>query len=298
MPIKRITVFGGTGFLGRRIVACLLARGFVVRVAARRPDRVKNIKGSTGRLEPFRADVRDAASVSAATENAEAVVNAVSLYIERGEATFRAIHVDGAKRVAAAAREQSARLVHISGIGADPKSPSPYVRSRGEGELGVREEFGQATIFRPSVMFGPDDAFVTTLTSLLRVLPALPVFGKGRTRMQPVFVGDVADALANALERPDTEGGTYELGGPTIYTYRDLVDVVMRHAGRRRVLIPVPYFIWNVLATAVSILSEPPLTEGQVALMKHDNIASPDIPGLQDLDITPTCFSEVLEHST
>lgn len=297
MPIARVTVFGGTGFLGRRIAEHLLARDFTVRVAVRHPERSQDIFGSATGLEPVHADVLDAASVANALENSQAVVNAVGLYVEHGNATFRAVHVDGAKRVAEAARRHGAeRLVHVSGIGADPDSSSPYVRCRADGEHAVRDTFDRATVFRPSVMFGPDDAFLNTLASLVRMLPVLPLFGRGRILLQPVFVGDVAQAAANALDRMDSVGRVYELGGPAVYSYRDLVEMVMHRSGRRRLLVPVPYFVWDGLAAAATVLPTPPLTEGHVALMKRDNIAAPGMPGLQDLDVSPTAINRALDR--
>ncbi|MGF1631251.1 MAG: complex I NDUFA9 subunit family protein [Kiloniellaceae bacterium] len=300
MPVEKVTVFGGTGFLGRRIVERLLGRGLQVRVASRNPEAGETTASAAEKLSPetlswVRADLRDAASIDAAVTGAQGVVNAVGLYVERGAATFQAIHVEGAGKVAAACRRQGVeRLVHLSGIGADAKARSAYVRCRGEGEAAVRDAFGQATILRPSVLFAGDDAFLTTLLSLVRRLPAIPLFGLGKTRLQPVFAGDVAEAAARVLTQETAPAALYALGGPQIYSYRQLLELVMDHAGRRPRLVPLPFAIWDALALAASVLPTPPLTEGQVALMKQDNIALPDLPGLDSLGIKPTPIGEVL----
>lgn len=295
MPIEKVTVFGGTGFLGRRVVERLLARGLQVRVASRNAETGRSPAPASGKLSAVRADVRDAASVDAAVSGVQGVVNAVGLYVERGAATFRAIHVEGAGKVAAACRQQGvARLVHLSGIGADATARSAYVRCRGEGEAAVREEFDRATILRPSVMFGSDDAFLNTLLTLVRRLPVIPLFGQGDTQLQPVFVEDVAEATARALTRDVSPAGLYALGGPQIYSYRQLLELVMDHAGRRPRLIALPFAIWDALALAASALPAPPLTEGQVALMKQHNIALPDLPGLDSLEIKPTPIAQIL----
>ena len=197
-----ITIFGGTGFLGRRIVQALLARGAIVRVAARHPDRIA-VSETSDQLERVAADITDEASVRAAVGGAVAVANAVSLYVERGDATFDAVHLDGARRVAEAAAREGARLLHLSGIGSDADAASPYVSARGRGENAVRAACNGAIVFRPCVMIGAGDAFLTTLTGLVRRLPVFPLFGDGSTRLQPAFVGDVAEAAATALAGPD-----------------------------------------------------------------------------------------------
>ena len=290
-----VTVFGGTGFLGRRVVQSLLARGATVRVAARHPDRAV-FPDAADRPQRIIADVTDDVSVQVAVEGAAAVANAVALYVERGGSTFRAVHLDGARRVAEAAAREGARLLHLSGIGSDAEAASPYVRARGRGEDAVRAACDRATVFRPCVMIGAGDAFLTTLTGLARRLPVFPLFGDGSTRLQPVFVGDVAEAAASALVGPDPRPGVHELGGPEVRTYRELVELVVRHCGRRRALLPVPFPVWDGLAAASNVLPAPPLTEGQVALMKRDNIADRDLPGLVTLGVQPTPVDVVLRR--
>jgi len=288
-----VTVFGGTGFLGRRIVQALLARGATVRIAARHPDRALPPE-APDRLQRVIADVTDESSVRAAVEGAGAVANAVGLYVERGDATFHAVHLDGARRVAEAAARTGARLLHVSGIGSDADATSPYVSARGRGENAVRAAYNGATVFRPCVMIGAGDAFLTTLTGLVRRLPVFPLFGDGSTRLQPVFVGDVAEAAATVLVGADQRPGIHELGGPKVLTYRALVELVMHHCGRRRVVLPVPFPVWHALAAASSVLPRPPLTEGQVALMKRDNVADPDFADLGALGVVPTAVEDVL----
>ncbi len=298
MPSGHVTLFGGTGFLGRRIAAQLLDRGLEVRIACREPQRSRANHDISGRLETVEADVRDDASVTAAVEGAKAVINAVGLYVERGKETFEAIHVDGARRVAEVAQQAGVeRLLHISGIGAAADSPSSYVRCRAQGEAAVREAFAEATIFRPSALFGRDDAFLTTFISLTRRLPVLPLFGRGATRLQPVFVDDVAEAACRvATGEAAAAGRIYELGGPDILSYRDFLRLIGRHVGRKRLLVPVPFAIWDGLAALAGLLPSPPLTDAQVALMKQDNIAAPDLPGLKELGVTPTTLKTVLKE--
>lgn len=282
-----VTVFGGTGFLGRRIVDALLARDVTVRVAARHPMRSE---GGTAvdRRVPVHADLRDPHSVRAALDGADAAVNAVSLYVESRDATYRAIHVDGAGHLARAAAEAGLhRLVHISGIGSDTRSTSGYIRARGQGEDAVRAQFAGATILRPSVMFGPEDAFLTTLVGLVRRLPIVPLFGDGGTRLQPVHVEDVVAVVAIVLTASGPQAPIYELGGLEVLTYRALLERVMHHLDRRRPLMPVPFQVWNVLAAACRMLPSPPLTEGQVALMRQDNVADAGLPGFGELGIDP-----------
>jgi NADH dehydrogenase len=282
-----VTVFGGTGFVGRRIVDALLARSLNVRVAARHPERCGSSAPRDG-LVQVQADLRDPASVRAALRGADAAVNSVSLYVESRDATFQAIHVDGAGQLARAAAEAGLdRLLHISGIGSDARSTSAYIRARGEGEDAVRAGFPGATILRPSVMFGPDDAFLTTLVGLVERLPVVPLFGDGSTRLQPGHVEDLAEAVAILLTTSDTPAPTYELGGPEVHSYRALLELITHHIGRRRLLLPVSFPLWDVLAAAGRLLPSSPLTEGQVALMRQDNVADPRQPGFGALGIDP-----------
>jgi NADH dehydrogenase len=292
-----VVVFGGAGFLGRRLVRRLTAEGMAVRVAVRHPDPAWIELRAIGfdRVTVLHADVRDQASVAVAIAGADAVVNTVSAYVEKGGVTFEAVHVQGAETVAReAAAAGVARLVLVSGIGADPDSRSPYIRARGRGELVVRQTFPGVTIVRPGAMFGPGDALFGTLAELARFLPILPLIGGGRTRLQPVFVEDVAEAVASILTDPGTVGRTYELAGPGVYTLRELVRMTLRLMSRRRLLIPVPFAVAEIQARLFELLPNPPLTTGQVDLLKADNVASGNLPGLQELKIQPKTVEEVM----
>ena len=297
MASKRVTVFGGSGFLGRQIVKCLAAEGTNVRVAVRHPERASLLKGFArdSQIELVRADVWDESTVARAVKNSTSVINTVGHYMEKSGATFDAIHGQGAHNVARQAGNAGVeRLIHISGVGADPASDSPYVRARGIGEDLVKGAFEGVTILRPSVIFGPDDSFFNTLAGLARQMLVLPLFGTGRTKLQPVFVGNVAEACVRVLADPSTQGKLYELGGPRIYTYKALMNLVLEHIGKRRALVPVPFFVWDTLAALLSVLANPPLTRDQVKLMKSDNVVGETALTLEDLGIDPTPVDEVL----
>ena len=297
MESQRVTVFGGSGFLGRRIVMRLAEAGHSVRVAVRRPDRASFLQrlGRDGQIELVRADVWDETTVAGAVEQAAAVVNTVGHYVEKGGATFDRVHGQGALHVARQAKHAGARrLIHISGLGADPESPSPYVRARGIGDTLVREAFDGATILRPSVIFGPDDSFLNTFARIARRSPVMPLFGRGDTRLQPVFVGDVAEACVRVLAAPATQGAIYELGGPRVYAYRKLVRLVFERIGARTVTVPVPFLVWDMLAAAMTVLPNRPLTRDQVILMKSDNVVGDRASTLEDLGIRPASIEEVM----
>ena len=244
----------------------------------------------------FAADARDERSVEAAVAGADGVVNAISLYVEHGSETFHSVHVEAAARIASVARRVGAkRLVHLSGIGADAASSSPYIRSRGEGEAAVQAAFPGAVIVRPAVMFAQDDSFLTTILRLLRVLPAYPIFGDGRTRLQPVYADDVAAAITQLLRQSKKPSPIYELAGPRVYSYEELVRTIARAAGLRPVLMRTPFALWDAVAGLAEILPHPPLTRNQVELMQIDTTASDDLPGLRELGISPRSLEEELE---
>jgi uncharacterized protein YbjT (DUF2867 family) len=293
-----VTVFGGTGFLGRRAVRHLRQREFSVRIASRHPDRSRRLFGADDlQLQSIEADIHDEHSVTNALAGAYGAVNAVSLYVEHGQETFDSVHVQSARRVAAQARRAEVeRLAHISGIGSDAASPSLYIRKRGEGEVAVRAAFPSATLIRPAVMFGPDDAFLTTMIGLLRRLPIFPMFGRGRTRLQPASVDDVAEAIAKDLQRTQSDAITYECGGPRVYTYEELLRIIVREAGLKRALVPFPFPAWHALAWMSEMLPNPPVTRNQVELMQVDNVTSPGVPGFADLGISPHSVEEILRE--
>ncbi|WP_119269295.1 complex I NDUFA9 subunit family protein [Taklimakanibacter deserti] len=293
-----VVVFGGTGFLGRRVVHHVLEHGFAVRVAARHPDRGKDVfAGRSPELEMIRADIGDDASIRDAVEGAYGVVNAVSLYVERDGRTFHSVHVEAARRLAEIAQAAGvARLVHVSGIGADAASPSPYIRSRGEGENAVRAAFPQAAIVRPAVMFGPDDAFLVPLAGFLREFPAFPLFGSGQTRLQPAYVEDVGEAIARIIATVSPQA-VYEFGGPRVWTYRELLQKIGDRLGRQRKLIPLPFAAWQALASMAEFLPEAPITRNQVELMAIDTVASPACAGFDALGIAPAGIEKVLAEA-
>ncbi len=283
MSRPTVTVFGATGFLGGAVVSRLVEAGMTVRVAARRPERLA-VGQSSADIVPVAADVRSGENVTTAIEGAQAVVNAVGLYVERGAETFEAVHVHGAAAVAKlAARAGVKKLIHVSGIGAHPSSASRYVRARARGERVVLDRFPAATIVRPSVLFGAGDAFLNTIDAITRAAPVFPLFGDGRTRLQPVFVGDVAEGIFRLIDGDEHAGLVCEFGGPGVHTYREVVEMVLRFRRRRRLLLPVPFALWWTQAKLLSLLPAPPLTEDQVILMRDDNLVSEGAVTLQAL---------------
>jgi NADH dehydrogenase len=295
---RTVTVFGGTGFLGRRIVQHLRYRGFPVRVASRHPDRGNRLFGPDDpQLQSIRANIHDERSVADALAGAYGVVNAVSLYVENGRETFHSVHVESAQRVAAQARRAGVeRFVHVSGIGADTASQSQYIRKRGEGELAVQAAFTGALLVRPAVMFGPDDAFLTAILKLLRQLPVYPMFGRGLTRLQPAYVEDVAEAIGRVMQHAETPSMIFELGGPRVYSYKELLGVIARQAGLAPLLIPIPFAIWHALAWASEMFPSPLLTRNQVELMQTDTVSSPEMPGFIELGISPHSVDAILQR--
>ena len=295
---RTVTVFGGTGFLGRRIVRQLRSHGFPVRTASRHPDRGQRLFGPNDpQLQSVGANIHDERSVADALAGAYGVVNAVSLYVEHGEETFHSVHVKAAQRVAALAlRARVDRLIHISGIGADAASQSRYIRKRGEGELAVRAAFAEALIIRPAVMFGPDDAFLTTILKLLRQLPVYPMFGPGLTRLQPASVEDVAEAVGRIMQRAEMPSTIFEFGGPRVYSYEEFLRAVAHQAGLAPRLIPIPLVVWHALAWASEMFPSPLLTRNQVELMQIDTVSSPDMPGFVELGISPHSVEALLER--
>jgi NADH dehydrogenase len=295
MTDRIVTVFGGTGFLGRHVVRRLRTHGFAVRVASRHPRRADATFAGEGGIEARHVDVHDRPSVAEALKGAWGAVNAVSLYVERGAETFDAVHVTATRAMAELARQAGVeRLVLVSGIGTSTASPSLYVRKRGEGEQAVRTAFPGAAIVRPAVMFGPDGGFITTVLDLMGKLPAYPMFGRGQTRLQPVAVGDVAEAIAQILLREATQPDLYEFGGPQVFTYEEFLRTVAREAGIRPLLVPFPFGAWHLLARAAEMLPRPPVTKNQVELMEVDTVVSPQMPGLSDLGIAPQSVADAV----
>lgn len=272
-----VTVFGGSGFLGRHVVRELLRRRWRVRAAVRRPDLAGHLQplGLVGWVQPVQANLRYRWSVARAVTGADAVVNLVAILNERGRQRFDAVHDFGARAVAEAARAAgSSRLIHVSAIGADPNSPSAYARTKAAGETAVFETVADAVVFRPSIMFGPEDRFFNRFAALARLLPAFPLFGGGHTRFQPVFVGDVARAIADAVEGKVRRGMIYELGGPEVKTLRQCLELMLATIERRRLLVPVPWPLAFALASVLQYLPKPLITVDQVRQLQVDNVVS------------------------
>lgn len=288
------TIFGGTGFVGNRIARALVASGGRVRIAARHPRRPDWVT-SAHRVELVTADIRNETSVTRAVFGADAVVNAVSCFVEsRRHGTFESIHVQGAARLARAAKAAHVqRFVLVSGMGVDPTSPSPYVRARMRGEELTRAAFPGALVARPSVIFGPGDAFLGALARTSR-LPLVPLFGNGDTRLQPVHVDDVALAVLRMLSGAGGKRKVFELGGAGIYTYREVVEQVLATLDRKRRLVPVPFGVWRLLAMVLKVLPNPPLTADQVMLMQRDNVASQAFGTFADLGVKQRALADCL----
>jgi len=289
-----VTVFGGSGFLGRHTVRALARAGYRIKVATRHPNRAFFLRplGSVGQIDFVKCDVSDAESVAQALLGAQAAINLTGILFQSGQ-TFEDVQADGAANIAKAAAAAGVRaLVHVSAIGADAESESAYAVTKAKGEASVREAFPNAVILRPSIIFGPEDGFFNKFAEMARFLPALPLIGGGKTRFQPVFVGDVAQAILAGLSRQD--GRTYELGGPSIYSFKELLQLILREIGRKRALVPVPFGIAFLQAAFLQLLPKPLLTVDQVKLLKKDNVVSSTAPGLADLGITPTSAEAVI----
>lgn len=297
---KLVTVFGGSGFIGTQLVQALARRGYMVRVAVRRPDLAGHVRmyGFPGQIQPVQANLRYRDSVLAAARGSAIVINLVGILFEKGKQRFDAVQTQGARHVAEAAKAVGAeRLIHMSAIGANPDAPSAYARAKALGEAEVLKAFPEAVIVRPSIVFGPGDGFFNLFGMLARLFPVLPLIG-GETRFQPVYVGDVAEAFAALAEGAGKPGKVYELGGPEVRTLRALMDDVNRHTRRNRPLLPVPIALARPLAAVMAILPKPLLTPDQVIQLGIDNVVSAEAirqkRTLEAFDIRPTAMDAVL----
>ncbi len=295
MATDLVTVFGGSGFVGRYVVRALARAGKRVRVAMRRPHLGHELRvmGDVGQIQLVQANVRDADSVARALEGADACVNLVAILFEKGRQTFSDVVAEGGAHVAqAAAAAGIERLVHVSAIGADPGSASNYGLSKGKAEAAVLAAVPTATILRPSVIFGPEDNFLNQFAQMARMSPALPLIGGGQTRFQPVHVVDVAAAVTASLDLPAARGATYELGGPDVMTFEEILRFILGEIERPRFLVPLPFGVaqpMGVMMDAVFRLNPfggPPLTGDQVEMLKTDNVVAPGALTLADLGIT------------
>ncbi len=302
MSIKQVTVFGGSGFVGRAIVRALAERGYLVKVAARRIELAEPVKtaGEVGQVMLVRANLRIASSVARAVAGSDAVVNAAGIGWQRGRQRYQSVHVDGTRTLADACRGFGVkRFIHVSGIGADARSSkNAYVQSKVGAEDAVIAGFSDATIVRPSVVFGPGDVMFNRLARIACMAPFLPLAGDGSAKVQPVFVGDVAEAVATLLGKPETARSVFELGGPRVYTYREIAALVLREIDRQKRIVGVPAGLMKIagfFAQQAAMLGlVPQLTADQVELMLHDNVVRPGANGLASLGIQPTAAEVIL----
>jgi len=299
---EMITVFGGSGFVGRYVVRALAKRGYRIRVATRRPHLAGDLKvmGVVGQIQLVQANIRVPASVERAVDGAHGVVNLIGVLSESGRQSFSRLHAMGAKTVAEASKAAGvARLIQVSAIGADPDSASRYAASKGTGEAYVKAAFKGATIIRPSIIFGAEDEFFNRFAAMARFVPALPLIGGGHAKFQPVFVGDVADAIAHAVETPETANQVYELGGPSVYSFKALMEFILKTIDRPRFLVPVPFPIANMMGLAGEMSGalpfvEPFLTRDQVTQLRVDNVVHARSRGIEDLGVTPETIEAIV----
>ncbi len=298
----QVTVFGGSGFVGRHVVRALARRGYRIRVAVRRPDLAGFLQpiGGLGQISFVQANLRYRDSIDRAVHDADHVVNCVGILFEKGRQRFDSLQDFGARAVAEAARARGATLTHISAIGADANSASDYARSKGRGELGIREVLPEAVILRPSIVFGPEDGFFNKFANMSRFAPVLPLVGGGHTKFQPVYVADVAEAVARSVDGHATKGATYELGGPEILTFRQCLELMLDVIDRKRPFVSLPFGIASMIGSFASLVPfvEPPLTPDQVRLLRSDNIVSDEAKKegrtIQALGIAPALAEAIL----
>lgn len=295
-----VTVFGGSGFLGRHVVRALAKRDYRLRIGVRRPDLAGHLQplGKVGQIHAVQANVRYPASVEAAVRGASIVINLVGILAEGGAQTFDAVQAKGAATVAQAAAAVGARVIHVSALGADADSASRYARAKAAGEAAVREAAPEAIIFRPSVVFGPEDDFTNRFASMARMMPVLPLIGGGTTQMQPVYAGDVATAIADAANGLARKGATYELGGPETMTLREIFTAILEITDRKRMFVPLPFSLANLKALLLQFAPSPlTLTRDQVTLLRQDNVVSEAAKSagltLEGLGITPDSLEAI-----
>ena len=298
---RLVTVYGGSGFVGRHVVQALARTGCRIRVAVRRPDLAGHLQplGGVGQIHAVQANLRYQDSVMRAAEGSDAVVNLVGILFETGKQKFSAVQAEGARNVAIAAKTCGVTaMVHVSAIGADARSSSHYAQSKAAGEDFVRKTFSGAVILRPSIVFGPEDEFFNRFAAMARISPVLPLIGGGETRFQPVYVGDVAKAVTAALQDGQAAGRIFELGGPEVLTFKQVLERVLDYTGRRRLLVPVPFWLAKLKATFLQLLPSPLLTVDQVKLLESDNVVSVGARTgrhtLKDLGVEPVPIEAVV----
>jgi uncharacterized protein YbjT (DUF2867 family) len=301
IPLDRlVTIYGGSGFVGRHLVRSLAKRGWRIRVAVRRPDLAGHLQplGVVGQVHAVQANLRYPDSVARAAEGSNAIVNLVGILYQSGAQRFDAVQAEGAEAVAQAAKAEGARLIQMSALGANADSDSNYARTKALGEQAAFAAKRDAVVFRSSVIFGPEDDLFNRFASLARISPVLPLVGGGETKFQPVFVGDVAEAIAKAVEGDVHGGDTYELGGPEVIDFKELLEITLREIGRKRLLVPLPFAVAKVQAFFMELMPKPMLTRDQVRLLQHDNVVSPEAiragRTLEGLGISPTAMRAIL----
>ncbi len=316
MAQRIVTVFGGSGFLGRYVVKRLVAQGAKVRVAVRHMDHAIFLKplGDVGQIVPMSVDINDTEAVQFAVKGADTVINLIGILYERGKRTFERLHVDGARTIAEAAKQAGVKhMIQISAIGADENATAKYARTKALGEKAVQEAFPGATVVRPSIIFGPEDGFFNLFASLSRITPFLPVigcsfppkriagslfkfdcYGTGGTKFQPVYVGDVAEAITKIVNDVSLQGKIYELGGPRVYSFKEIMELILNQIKRRRLLLPLPFWFAKIKAFFLEFLPVPILTRDQVELLKTDNIVDENALGFKDIGITPMAAEGIL----
>lgn len=296
---KIITVIGGTGFLGRYVVRLLAREGYSVQVVSRHPARTAALKpsGDVGQIVPIYGDAKNIGPLHDALERSYAIINLTGILYEKGKQSFTAVHAQAPERLAQAAETLGvSRFIHVSALGVDKATGSHYARTKVLGEKAVMAAFPTASILRPSVMFGAEDNFFNQFAQMASLSPALPLIGGGRTRFQPVYVGDVAQAILVCLKNPETQGQTYELGGTQIYSFKEILEYIMRVTGKQRKLVHVPFGMASTMGTFAELMPVPPLTRDQVRLLKTDNVVSPNAKGFAALGISPTSIDMVVPN--
>ena len=297
-----VTVFGGSGFMGAQVTRALAKQGYRVRVAVRRPGLGYRLPlmGDVGQIEVVQANLRNPESIGRALDGAEGCINLVGVLYETGRQSFAGLHAQGAEEIAAACAAHGVkRMVQVSAIGADAQSPSKYARTKAAGEAAVRKLLPQAAIVRPSVVFGVDDALFNRFASMASLMPMLPLPGGGDTKFQPIFVGDVAAAIVAALREPSAAGKIFEIGGPDIYTYRQLIELTLAQIHKTRLLVDLPWGLAKLIGRLGDLQAKvlpfaPLLTADQVELLQHDNIASKSLPGLKALGVSAPVAVEAI----
>jgi len=297
MTLRVITVFGGSGFVGRHLVQSLARRGYIVRIATRDLESalVTKTAGAVGQIVPMHCTPWDAASVAGVIAGADAVINLIGILYEKGKNTFERTHVKIPEMIARACHQAGINnLIHLSALGADINSESHYAQSKAKGESAVRAALSDTVILRPSIIFGPEDNFFNRFARMAIISPLLPLIGGGMTRFQPVYVVDVAQTIMTILENPVTRGQTYELGGPAVYTFCALLEFTLQQIGKKRLLLNVPFNIAEILGSMMQIMPSPMLTADQVKLLKHDNVVAPRMLNLNSLGITPIAVEAIV----